>query len=217
MKGLLVKDFKLLKMQKNFFIIIVAIAIGMTVLYEDIAFMIGFLTFVISLFTLSTISYDEFDNGYAFLFTLPVSRTGYTVEKYCFSLLLGGSAWIVSALLAVIASLLKEATPLSDTMMIALMIVPVMLVIQAVMIPFQLKFGGEKGRIVITAAIGLLFIIGIAVVKGAEILGIDMLNVINNLPTVNMGMLIAAATAAASAVWLVSMKISISIMNRKEF
>lgn len=217
MKGLLVKDFKLLKMQKNFFIIIVAIAIGMTVLYEDIAFMIGFLTFVISLFTLSTISYDEFDNGYAFLFTLPVSRTGYTVEKYCFSLLLGGSAWIVSALLAVIASLLKEATPLSDTMMIALMIVPVMLVIQAVMIPFQLKFGREKGRIVITAAIGLLFIIGIAVVKGAEILGIDMLNVINNLPTVNMGMLIAAATAAASAVWLVSMKISISIMNKKEF
>ncbi len=217
MKGLLVKDFKLLKMQKNFFIIIVATAIGMMVLYEDIAFMIGFLTFVISLFTLSTISYDEFDNGYAFLFTLPVSRTGYTVEKYCFSLLLGGSAWIVSVLLAVIASLQKEAASLSDTMMIALMLVPFMLVIQAVMIPIQLKFGGEKGRIVITATIGLLCIIGIAIVKGAEIFGIDMLNVINHLPRIPLGTLIAAATAAAIGVWLVSMKISFSIMNKKEF
>ena len=44
MKGLLVKDFKLLKMQKNFFIIIVATAIGMMVLYEDIAFMMNLTT-----------------------------------------------------------------------------------------------------------------------------------------------------------------------------
>ena len=73
MKGLLIKDFKLMMMQKNFFAMIVVIAVVMTVFTDDIAFPLGFLTFVVSMFTLSTISYDEFDNGNAFLFSLPVS------------------------------------------------------------------------------------------------------------------------------------------------
>ena len=66
MKGLLVKDFSLMKMQKNFFITILGIAAFMTVFLKNISFPMGFLPMVISLFTLSTISYDEFDNGNAF-------------------------------------------------------------------------------------------------------------------------------------------------------
>ena len=58
-------------------------------------FAIGFLTFVMSLFSVSSISYDEFDNGNAFLFSLPITRTTYVVEKYCFGLILGLSAWTV--------------------------------------------------------------------------------------------------------------------------
>lgn len=88
-KGLFVKDFKLMKVQKNFFLVIVAVSVGMAAFYDDSTFMIGFLA--LSLFTLSTISYDEFDNGNAFLFTLPVSRTNYAVEKYCLALLLAGA------------------------------------------------------------------------------------------------------------------------------
>ena len=89
MKGLLVKDFKLIKLQKNFFIVIIAIAIGLAVINDSPTFMLGFLTFVVSMFTLSTITYDEFDNGNAFLFTLPISRKSYVVEKYGFSFLVG--------------------------------------------------------------------------------------------------------------------------------
>ncbi len=66
MTGLLVKDFKLMATQKNFFLVILLIVIGMISFTEDVSFPLGFLTFALSLFTLSTISYDEFDNGYAF-------------------------------------------------------------------------------------------------------------------------------------------------------
>ena len=83
MKGLLVKDFKLMKGQKNFFLIIAAIAASTAFFSDDTSFFMGFLPFILSMFALSTISYDEFDNGNAFLFTLPISRTGYTIEKYC--------------------------------------------------------------------------------------------------------------------------------------
>ena len=60
MKGLLIKDLRLMKVQKNFFFIFIVIAIGMGAFSYNISFMVGFLSFVLSLFTLSTISYDEF-------------------------------------------------------------------------------------------------------------------------------------------------------------
>ena len=84
MKGLLIKDFMLLKNQKSFFIIIVAAAIGMSTLMENSSFIIGYIAVIGSLFTLSTIRYDEFDNGNAFLYTLPITRKDYVYEKYEF-------------------------------------------------------------------------------------------------------------------------------------
>lgn len=217
MKGLLVKDFKLMKMQKNFFLMFIVMVIGMMAISDDVSFMLGFLTFIISLLALTTISYDEFDNGYAFLFTLPVSRTGYTIEKYCLALLLGGGAWIFATLLSVVVAVSRRTYSVSDIMMIALMILPVALVTQAVTIPFQLKFGGEKGRIAIICTVGLLFVVGVAVVKMAELLGIDLWSILDNLPVVNLRMLVLVIIILAVVILMVSMRISISIMNKKEF
>ena len=81
MKGLLIKDFRLMKVQKSFFLLIAVIGVWGTLLSENVTSAIGFLTFVMSLFSVSSISYDEFDNGNAFLFSLPITRTTYVVEK----------------------------------------------------------------------------------------------------------------------------------------
>ena len=217
MKGLLIKDLRLMKVQKNFFFIFIVIAIGMGAFSYNISFMVGFLSFVLSLFTLSTICYDEFDNGNAFLFTLPISRTSYTAEKYCLALLLGGGSWIFASILAVSFGILNNTADFSEIAMTALAILPVLIVIQSVMIPFQLKYGGEKGRIALIGALGLLFIVGIAFVKIAEMLGIDIIKVIDNLPMVSMGVMAAIIFFAVVIILFISVKISISIMKCKEF
>lgn len=217
MKGLLIKDFRLMKGQKNFFFVIVVISVGMAAFSEDLSFMMSFLPFVLSLFTLSTISYDEFDNGNAFLFTLPVSRAGYTIEKYCLALLLGGGAWVLSVLLAMGVVILRETASLSETVMMAVMMLPPLIVIQAVMIPFQLKFGGEKGRIALIGVFGLLSVIGIAAVKAARMFGIDIEDMLGILPAASMGTIVAALMVIAVILLLISVKISISIMKNKEF
>lgn len=217
MKGLLIKDFKLMQGQKNFFFLLIAVAVATAAFSDDSSFMLGFLPFVLSLFTLSTISYDEFDNGNAFLFTLPISRTGYTVEKYCLSLLLGGSAWTFATLLSIIFSILKKTTAISEIIMIAVIILPVIILLQAVMIPFQLKFGGEKGRIALIGAFGLLSVISIVIVKVAEMLGVNITIIINNLSMINIGVIAAALLVIAIIFLLISIKISSSIMKRKEF
>lgn len=217
MKGLLIKDFRLMKGQKNFFFVIVVISVGMAAFSEDLSFMMSFLPFVLSLFTLSTISYDEFDNGNAFLFTLPVSRAGYTIEKYCLALPLGGGAWVLSVLLAMGDVILRETASLSETVMMAAMMLPPLIVIQAVMIPFQLKFGGEKGRIALIGVFGLLSVIGIAAVKAARMFGIDIEDMLGILSAASMGTIVAALMVIAVILLLISVKISISIMKNKEF
>lgn len=218
MTGLLVKDFKLMATQKNFFLVILLIAIGMISFTEDVSFPLGFLTFVLSLFTLSTISYDEFDNGYAFLFTLPITRVGYVLEKYCLGFLLGFSSWLLATFLGLIATVVRDTTSLTEIWQIAAMILPVMIIIQSLMIPFQLKFGGEKGRIAIIAAVGLLVVAGVVIVKGAKLFfNVDLIAQLNTLPIVSMGMLFLIALVIAMLLFALSVRISISIMKKKQF
>lgn len=218
MTGLLIKDFKLMATQKNFFLVILLIAIGMISFTEDVSFPLGFLTFVLSLFTLSTISYDEFDNGYAFLFTLPITRVGYVLEKYCLGFLLGFSSWLLATFLGLIATVVKDTTSLTEIWQIAAMILPIMIIIQSLMIPFQLKFGGEKGRIAIIAAVGLLVVAGVVIVKGAKLFfNVDLIAQLTTLPIVSIGMLFLIALVIALLLLALSVRISISIMKKKQF
>lgn len=93
-----------------------------------------------------------------------------------------------------------------------------MIVIQAIMLPFQLKFGGDKGRIAMIGAFGALAVIALVIVKGAKaIFNIDLVNMLDNLPTVSMGVFIAITIIIALLMLWGSMKISLSIMNKKEF
>lgn len=217
MKGLLVKDFRLLKVQKNFFLLIIAVAIGMALFTNDVAPMLGFLAFVLSIFTLSTISYDEFDNGNAFLFSLPVSRKDYAIEKYCLGLILEGGALVLATLLSLIFSKIWDTTSGAEIGMSALILVPLLFVLQGIMIPFQLKFGGEKGRIALLITLGLLALAGIGVEKLARMVGIDVWAILNSLSMMSLGMMVGIATAIAAIFLGVSLKISISIMDKKEF
>lgn len=218
MKGLFVKDLKLMMLQKNFLLLILAIVIGMMIFTDDVIFPLGFLSFIVSLFTVSTISYDDFDNGNAFLFTLPITRNHYVSEKYFLGLLLGCMTWVLATVLGIITTVLKDTLPITDLVQSSLMILPIMIVVQAIMLPFQLKFGGDKGRIAMIGAFGGLAVITLVIVKGAEaIFNIDLVSLLDNMPTVSMGVLIAIAIIIALLMLLVSMKISLSIMNKKEF
>ena len=217
MKGLLVKDFRLLKVQKNFFLLIIAVAIGMALFTNDVAPMLGLLAFVLSIFTLSTISYDEFDNGNAFLFSLPVSRKDYAIEKYCLGLILEGGALVLATLLSLIFSQIWDTTSGAEIGMSALILIPLLFVLQGIMIPFQLKFGGEKGRIALLITLGLLALAGIGVEKLARMVGIDVWAILDSLSMMSLGMMVGIATVIAAIFLGVSLKISISIMDKKEF
>ena len=96
MRGLICKDLRLMMVQKNFLIMLAAVALVSLAAMDDPMFVIMYMTLIFTSFILSTMSYDEFDNGFPFLFTLPITRKLYVREKYVLALLSGAAAWVLS-------------------------------------------------------------------------------------------------------------------------
>ncbi len=217
MKGLLIKDFRLVKMQKQFFIAIAAIAVVMAFSMDNLSFLSGYLTFVMPMFALSTLSYDDFDNGSAFLFTLPVSRREYVLEKYLFGLILGLAALVLSTLLILCFGLVKEMSLALDALTGVPLTFAAMLLVLSVMLPFQIKFGADKSRIAIVAVGGLALLLGFGVGKLLDWLGVDITGLVNWVQGLPAAALTAAGIGLAALVLAASLRISTVILEKKEF
>lgn len=219
MKGLLIKDFKLMLNQKKFFILIVLILGAIACFLDfDYYFLIGYFMFICSLFTISTISYDEFDNGNAFLFTLPFSRSRYVEEKYCFGILAGTCSWFLSFVITTITQMINSNNFIfSDWMLSTLVMLPIMFVMLAILIPFQLKYGSENGRIAIIIFLGGGFVVCYLL---ANLLAQSQINfnaLISFINNVDPLIILLIIFAICLAILFVSMKISKRIVLKKEF
>lgn len=107
MKGLLIKDWKLLLRNQKSFLVIMSVMMVLYMAIGNPVFVISYTPMLCVFVALSTITYDMFDNGAAFLFSLPFSRKDYVREKYIFSGLITLTAWGISVLVAVGYSVVK--------------------------------------------------------------------------------------------------------------
>lgn len=217
MKGLLIKDFRLMRGQRTFFLAIIAISILTAVTSSNTLFAISFLGFVCPMFVLSSISYDEFDNGNAFLFSLPITRKGYVFEKYIFGLILSISALIFSTAVCLIISVIKNTVSINEIFITALTVFPAELLILSLMLPFQLKFGAEKGRIAIIAVLGGVSVIGVLLAKAAEAMNINLYELLNAVSKLGMQTFFLLYLLISFIILIISCRISIKVINKKEF
>lgn len=217
MRGLLIKDFKLIKSQMNFFLMSIVMVVGVAAFGKDSTFVVGYMAFLGALFTLSSISYDEYDNGSAFIFSLPITRKDYVAEKYLFGLLLGGIGECLATLIVIIIGVMKSNPVPMDNVMAAVSKLPLILFLLALMIPLQLKYGGEKSRIVMIFTVGMIVVIGIMILKGAELLGVDLVSMLNQLSAVGYGTLVLIAAVAGVIALRISYGVSLAIVNKKDF
>lgn len=214
MKGLLIKDVKIMLLQKKFFLLLLLITMGLLISSDNISFPLGFFPSIVSLFALTTISYDELDNGQAFLFVLPVTRKEYVMEKYGLGLLLVIPSLLLIALFAALVSIFKGNLQLADLWRLAGFIFPMLLFIQAMMFPIQLKYGAEKGRMVLMGAIGVVMFV---VMGLRSILKIEPNQLFQNLSSINTNLLLVLWILFGVVAFFFSMKWSMTIMEKKEF
>lgn len=219
MKGLLIKDFLLTtKVQGKVFGALVLFAIFMTFTTDNQFFIVSYLTFICSIFSINAIAYDEFGNGYSFLFTLPVDVRNYVTSKYIFSAIMTIASVVVSFSIASGVCVVKgKAGEIVEYGIPTLGIVAFVFVYLAILIPLELKFGSEKSRMLIFGVIGGSMAIIFAVVK---IIGQNQ-ELANKCMRVINGLGIAQTSGIVLGISIVSMALSyllsLKIMRNKEF
>lgn len=203
-------------MQKKYLLMLFVIAFLLSLSF-DRYFMLTYFAFMVSLFILSTISYDEFDNGYAFLFTLPLTREVYVIEKYLFSFIISVLAILFSLVVCVVQDVMDLGVITQDPLIIAMGFIPVLFLINSISIPVQLKFGAEKGRLANIGVLGGIALIVIGGIKLCEALNINVDSLIMALSQLPAAIIIICALVMTTCIIAVSLKVSMIIMKHKEF
>ena len=219
MKGLWIKDIKLISSQQKNLVLIWLIAAGILIATDQISFAITYTSVITLMTAISTISYDSFDNGNAFLFTLPISRKEYTREKYLFSLFWGIATVIGGVLLVVIIMAGKGTFSMrsEEILIVVLLNIPMLLIFQSLALPFLLKYGGEKGRLVLAVMIGAIIFVVIFFSQMFENVGIELMDIMMNQLYLKNITLWVSTYIISIAIWFLSLKISEGIMQKKEF
>lgn len=219
MKGLLVKDGLLIKNQYKTLPLLLACGFIMAFSMEAFTAMI-YVAVIGAMVALGTIAYDEFDHGYTYLLSLPVSRKTYVREKYLFAVLWGLACIILGLIMDMAAALIKGTFPLAGAGDIAAALggaAAMLLIMLSVTIPARIKFGSEKSSIVLFVFAGLIAAL-FAAFRYGKFFPASWGEKIRRLPeTSGTGVLIAAVLAAAVLILVLSEQLSERIMAKKEF
>ena len=208
MLGLMRKDLCLLLQRSR--AIIIMVGVGVIIGFStDGGFLIGYLTMISAILSIGTISYDEFDNGYPFLLTLPVTRKSYVTAKYLFCLASNLAGWAAASVIYAGCCLLKGERFGMEQLTDALAILPVAGLMTAVMLPLQLKYGAEKSRLALAALAGGVVALGYVGVK----LFPDLPGSLSGVSDAVFGVVFVCLCIAALAV---SFCCSMRIMEKKE-
>ena len=217
MRGLIEKDLRLTLHRKQTLLVFLMMAVIMSFSMEG-SFIVGYMTMLAAIIAVSTISYDEYDNGFAFLMTLPFSRKTYVREKYIFTLLAEITAWIISVIFYYVVNMIKGVRiDLLSEAPVLLMYLPLLFLMACMMLPIQFRFGAEKSRtayfIVIGGLVVLLFIVFKLIGSGDG--SIDIIETALSFLLSPVG--IITVTAVFLILVAVSYLLSVRIMEKKEF
>lgn len=218
MKGLIIKDIKLMKLQRSFIVVLILLIAGMSIMAPTADFSAGFISCYLAIlapiFVVNTISYDEADNGLVFLFSLPFSRREYVIEKYLLGLLIGLVSIVAVMGLTLIVGFAKGSEDYLD-MAIAMMTAFFgELFFLSLLVPLQLRLGSEKSRYATIAAIGCSFILGYFIVKLLYGMGINVEEYVNSISPQAM---FTGAIVIDGCLLVASMLLSLRIIGKKEF
>lgn len=216
MAGLLVKDFGLMRLQKSSILIIIVMSIVMAFSANNDFFLIGFIIFIIPQLAVTTVSYDEHENGNAFLFTLPVSRSLYVREKYFLGALLCIASLVFADALCLVINLFRGVA-LRELLIASLPMAMLRLIVFAIMLPVQLKFGAERSRMVLIIIWAATIVLPFSAAKLFGLEDLEVSDLSSMLPSLQIGTMLLAMAVFTAICVLLSMRISMSIMKKKEF
>lgn len=201
MKGLIIKDFLIFKQQAKVYALIIIVWLFMSFMQKDTMILCGMLSLTSVFITITVIAYDEKAGWEKFALTMPISRNNMIISRYVFTL---GIALIANIFGLIINFIVIK--DVDNSLISFLFFMAISFLGSSILLPLIIKFGTEKGRMLIFA----LVFIPTFLIAGAEKLGIR-LPVIKSLTTFSILVFITTVVLI-----LISIFISIKIYNKKE-
>lgn len=226
MKGLLIKDLKIIANQYKLFIMAIVFGCLLSWANNDVTFAATYIILLLSMITLTTISYDDFNGGMLFLLSLPTDRKTYVKEKYIFAFLNLVCSSLISLIVCYSIALIKgidvKFESLITTIMGTAMAMGIML---GLSIPLEFKFGVEKGRVAMIIAVAAMAIVGMGGYKLlTDVLDIDikakLLIFISKLPASGLALdalIVGSLLAVLLIILFISYIVAYKIMKKKEY
>lgn len=218
MKGLLVKDFRFFLGQKSSFLIFIGIGLYFLLTGVDVSFALIFTMMMAAIFSTSSISYDSFDNGMAFMMTLPIQKKTYVISKYILSmlvvLLMGGMIVLFAVIGANMGLEHLNMADLKGSLLVAAVFATIML---ALMIPIYIIFGGEKARVALVAIYGIVAAIAFAIKALVGDIEAAATELFAKLSSLSDWQLACLGGGIMLALVLISMVVSMIGLEKKEY
>lgn len=208
MRALILKDLYVMLHQKNITITLISLFFVASFFFGDPGMLIIFLS-VLCITQISMLhAYDETSNWYRFVFTLPVKKADIVKSKYILCIILLFFIAIIIFTVSLITNIMTgNAIGLKETFMILSIVSSGLLVIFGFTIPATIKFGIQKGRILLLATIFIPVIAANVLNNGYIVVRlIDFIDLISLI-----------SLPGAAIFFYLSYKLSASILKNKDF
>ena len=216
MRGLLIKDIMLTLSNRRLLVSVLVFGIMLIVLGNMDTFIVGYITLIFTMQVLTSISYDDFDKSNMFLFTLPISRRQYVMEKYVFGLLSTMIGWCLSVAVIEIKHVIIPATPedVATRIVSYVSLLIVALLMAGFGIPIRLRFGNDNGRMVVMTIVVACIVAVFLGLKALRSMGLDV-DLLEQKIIANGYILLTGFIVGLIVLYAISIIISLKVINNK--
>lgn len=165
MKGLLLKDWYMLKRYCRSYLLIVAVFLAISVSSEENTFFLLYPMLMSGVVSITLISYDERSRWNVYCNVLPCTRSQQVNEKYILSLLILAACFVLIAVLQLVKMLVLGPVDFADFLCMMELLIFVGVLPVAVLLPVVFRWGVETGRILYYVVLAAMMACGFVVAK----------------------------------------------------
>jgi len=207
MKGLLLKDWYMMKKYCRSYIFIATAFIALALFSNDNMFFIFYPCLLCGMIPVNLLSYDERSRWMQYSGTLPYTKTQIVSAKYLIGLLTQAALLIVTGISQGLKMTAAGNFVFGEFVVLMLLMLVVATLTSSVSLPFIFKLGVERGRTAYYVMIG--FVCGASVLASSYFRGQLVAEIKPNL-------LLAILAVAGIGIYILSWYVSIVYFNKRE-
>lgn len=209
MTALILKDIATLK-KTLLLTITICIALAVYGVYENAIFMIPLICAMIPLvLTAIAFGYDTKSKFEQFVFSMPIKKSSFVLSKLFFAFVFG----LVGSVCLFVLFVVKNEMSIDNIVFISLITLVASVLMSAIQLPFILKYGAEKGRLIMVITYFAIFALSTFLKEKSDLLA----NMVELFSKYSMVMIFIGILSVGLVIIGIAIKISISIMNKKEY